>query len=689
MSAIISDSSRNSSFESVHSNDSSNSAPWMISYEQAVARRRQSDGEIYTEVLHRCLARAPPLGPSTYRYVVHVRNEFLRTMASLDAKYGHTVATPNHNTPSERRHYYFTVLGCGSGEENQLGWLTPRVRSENITVSPQPIAEIPVPMMALAAGAQHNVALSTEGVPYTWGSNDEGALGRESNVLVRDDANAFAGRRDRERTPTPVTGFWVPSGNGGGPENENGRMIQIAAGNSHSLACTVAGNVYQWGLYKDAGSLKARIVHNDTTNVEGQNEKPVHMASMPGKVDWIFAGFDMSAAILEDGTLVTWGRFVVYILWYCMHACTVFVSTVVSPLCRSVVGPCVCKCVNRMSHTTVLLARFATGFGNSGQLARSADMTEPNEKGEYNLNDNWYSSSDGIDQQIIKEHFLTPKPVRWADNNPVIKHSVISVGLGENHMLVAARHAGTFESFVYVSGRGDIGQLGLGEGTRRVDALTMVRLFDFSRQWNERTTSCVYGSIHSRLYSYCFCGVFKIQVESLRGRNIATVACGAKFSMALSHDGKRLFSFGDNESGQLGIGVKEDENGKLVPSFFTPQSVQFPTAYTTIASIAAGDQHSAAVTIDHQVYTWGYNECRQAGFHEARESIYRPTLLDLTNYCENPSTAYCHVHAVSCGGQFTMFLVKQYSSSEDDKKRKLMESLSGINDQAKKSRLPR
>lgn len=73
------------------------------------------------------------------------------------------------------------------------------------------------------------------------------------------------------------------------------------------------------------------------------------------------------------------------------------------------------------------------------------------------------------------------------------------------------------------------------------------------------------------------------------------IAAGGRHSLVLDADGK-VYSFGDNASGQLGQGGT------------TPVSVTNPTLVTSLANIqaiAAGTDHSLALTDGGQVYAWG------------------------------------------------------------------------------------
>lgn len=128
---------------------------------------------------------------------------------------------------------------------------------------------------------------------------------------------------------------------------------------------------------------------------------------------------------------------------------------------------------------------FPLGFGNYGELARSAGMTKPDAYGKYDVaqtfaykqeRDEEGELYDEPDIDIIKEHFLTPKPVIW-QSNPKLKRIVISVGVGVTHLVVAARDPGQLHGKVYTSGVNSYGQLGHGDDGKDTTRheLTLVR----------------------------------------------------------------------------------------------------------------------------------------------------------------------------------------------------------------------
>ena len=91
--------------------------------------------------------------------------------------------------------------------------------------------------------------------------------------------------------------------------------------------------------------------------------------------------------------------------------------------------------------------------------------------------------------------------------------------------------------------------------------------------------------------------------DSFGGTRIGHVACGREHSLAIDVNGQ-LWSWGRNKFGQLGHG---DHISSAVPRKLQPRGV---LAYE---SIAAGDHHSAAVCQKKHMYTWGCGDYGQLG----------------------------------------------------------------------------
>ncbi|MCL6577174.1 cadherin-like beta sandwich domain-containing protein, partial [Kyrpidia sp.] len=84
--------------------------------------------------------------------------------------------------------------------------------------------------------------------------------------------------------------------------------------------------------------------------------------------------------------------------------------------------------------------------------------------------------------------------------------------------------------------------------------------------------------------------------------SVAQVSAGESHSLALMSDG-RVFAWGKNSSGQLGNNSTVDSN---VP-------VQVQGLPTNVTAVAAGGNHSLALTSDGRIYAWGSNSSGQLG----------------------------------------------------------------------------
>ena len=81
------------------------------------------------------------------------------------------------------------------------------------------------------------------------------------------------------------------------------------------------------------------------------------------------------------------------------------------------------------------------------------------------------------------------------------------------------------------------------------------------------------------------------------------VACGDYHTLALT-SAKKVFSWGRNDSGQLGLGHVDDQD--------TPWEVPYMDGHTVV-KVAAGAAHSVCLTSESVVFSWGNNKDHQLG----------------------------------------------------------------------------
>ncbi|KAI4208383.1 MAG: hypothetical protein LQ349_009738, partial [Xanthoria aureola] len=198
-----------------------------------------------------------------------------------------------NEAPNSPLHVY--VFGEGSSGELGLG----AVKNAIDVKRPRLNANLPadkVGVVHIACGGMHVAALTRDGTVLTWGVNDQGALGRDTQWEggLRDmdedsDDESNAGLNPRESTPGPITTF---------PE---GTVItKLSAGDSHTLALTDDGRVFGWGTFR---SNEGILGFSRDTLVQ---PTPVLLPKL-SKIVNIASGNNHALALDNKGVVYTWG----------------------------------------------------------------------------------------------------------------------------------------------------------------------------------------------------------------------------------------------------------------------------------------------------------------------------------------------------------------------------------------------
>ena len=148
--------------------------------------------------------------------------------------------------PTDRLNVY--VFGEGSSGELGLGTAKNAIDVKRPRLNLQLSAQT-VGVVQIACGGMHVAALTYDGKVLTWGVNDQGALGRDTNWEggLRDvgesdnesDSGSDSGLNPFESTPTPIATL---------PKDTV--VVKLSAGDSHTLALTDEGLVYGWGTFR-------------------------------------------------------------------------------------------------------------------------------------------------------------------------------------------------------------------------------------------------------------------------------------------------------------------------------------------------------------------------------------------------------------------------------------------------------
>lgn len=171
------------------------------------------------------------------------------------------------------------LLSFGSGDMAQLGLgLSEGMRERKFPTVLKTLQDV----VAVSSGALHNAAITSAGLVYTWGCNDDAALGREGD----------------EWLPHPV---------------ELEKAVKVCCGSSHTLALTSEGNVYAWGTYRNAQGVMG-VIGNPLWGTrklkEGEDEEPrvshPTLQDLSEVVD-IACGDSINLALTKGGDVFMWG----------------------------------------------------------------------------------------------------------------------------------------------------------------------------------------------------------------------------------------------------------------------------------------------------------------------------------------------------------------------------------------------
>ena len=455
---------------------------------------------------------------------------------------------------------------------------------------------------SVSLGNYHSAAITKDGSLYMWGMNDFGQLGDGTSL-------------DKSK-PTKIMDD----------------VVSVSLGGYHSAAITKDGNLYMWGE-NSSGQL------GDGTTVN--KNKPLKVAS---NVQSVELGYSHTTVISKDGELYTWG----YNKYGQLGNGTTTNSSNPIKIMNDIVS-----CVGGGSHIIALKKDgtvYTWGYNNYGQLGdgTTTDRTSPVAIQIYDHtnvltssgikhgiipdNGNYSFESTGEIVQIAAGSSHSAAVTKDGDlymwgyngegqlgvstnentNAPVLVNnstttlpakSIKSVALGDWHSAAITK-----DGSLYMWGSNDYGQLGDGTTT---DRYTPVKIMD-------NVASVSLGGSHSAAVTkdgslYMWGSNFRGQLgdSTTTNRytpvkimdNVVSVSLGSCHSAAITKDGD-LYMWGSDVYGQLGDGMYDSKSA--------PRSVPIKIM-KNVKLIGLGGYHSAAITNDGNLYTWGYNKYGQLG----------------------------------------------------------------------------
>ena len=442
-------------------------------------------------------------------------------------------------------------------------------------------------IVKIAAGQGHSLALTGDGIVYTWGRNDTGQLGNNATTDAM--------------LPVAVTVTGTPM--------NNKTIVEIASGARHSLAIDSNGKVYAWG-HNSSGQLGNNSTVNALTPVAVQAPADKNIIQVSGG-GWLGAS---SSALTSNGTVYSWGRDFDGQLGdgtnndsYVPVITTINLVDTPSIPTHVMAKPGDTTATISWQAPIVSGGQNITGYVLQYQVIGASSWTTVNVVAAATshtttglTNDQTYrirlaakttaGTGDFSNVVLVTPHAkpaitnVSPAigPIAGGQNvtitgtNFVLKNKKIMQTVNGNGYSLALSADGT----VYAWGRNEYGQLG--NGVTATNSPTPVAV---------KTTG-----------------------TSMDGKTIMQVAAGATHSLALATDGT-IYAWGKNEYGQLG-----NDSTINSPIPVAVKTTGTPMDGKKIIQIHAGYEHSLALASDGTVYTWGRNNFGQLGKNDATDA---------------------------------------------------------------------
>ncbi|KAK4069745.1 uncharacterized protein Triagg1_6875 [Trichoderma aggressivum f. europaeum] len=195
----------------------------------------------------------------------------------------------------------------GEGTSGELGLGSKRINGKKPIDVKRPrlndnLSAKTVGVVQIACGGMHVVALTRDNKILTWGVNDQGALGRDTNwdgglrdLDKADDSDSEdeddTGINPKESTPTALSEEDFAPGT---------KFVQVVASDSASFVLTEDGRVYGWGTFRSSDGILGF-----TEGVRVQT-RPALVAGLKN-IKALAAGANHILALDSKNNVVAWG----------------------------------------------------------------------------------------------------------------------------------------------------------------------------------------------------------------------------------------------------------------------------------------------------------------------------------------------------------------------------------------------
>ena len=402
---------------------------------------------------------------------------------------------------------------------------------------------------SVGAGQSNAYGIKTTGTLYGWGLNNSGQLAQVTIVSTSSPVQIG-------NTYLPFTNYPLQIGYGTS-------FGQVAAGNSFSMATSLTGVLYAWGV-NNVSQLGTGDTYSRSSPVAIANAIPQYFKGMS-------AGYDHAVAVDNLGYIYGWGN---------NNVGQVLGTVQTVPQSWTQIAS------NDISSHAVAIRNDNTiwtwGYNGYGQLGTgdTINRSSPVLVGITNVNNSWVYISSGSNSTyaIRRDGSL------WAwglnssgqlgNNGTTTYSSPVQIGTsswtqvngGPDHV-IAINSLG----LLYSWGNNNNGQLGTSDTINR-------------------SAPVLIGNIGTSSWTQ--------------------IGAGASFSMAINTIGQ-LYAWGYNGQGQLGIvqPFTATSSGSTI-SFSAPTQVSSNMSWT---QIAPGYQHTIALDAGTFLWSWGLNSSGQLG----------------------------------------------------------------------------
>jgi len=450
----------------------------------------------------------------------------------------------------------------------------------------------------VSGGEYHTVALQTNGTLWSWGLNSWGQLG------VSDQTSRYS--------PVQVGSLSI--------------WTKIAAGMITTVALQSNGTLWSWG-----NNSFGQLGLGDQSN----RYSPVQVGTLS---NWnnIIGGFANSLAIDKNNNLWSWGG-----TSYGLNATTQYINTFL-PSNNSIPG--VFRKLSTSQYDTYALSNI------DNTLFQSTDNDIPT----IDPTISWKSIATG------SYHFVGVKNdgTAWSIgnnyygqlglNDTTYRRSITQIGAGSNWSKVVCADYGTMlidnSLNGWVFGKNDVGQLGLSDNTHRSSPvqLTYTQIknasMDDTGLWIVDSNSNLWASGlgNNNLFNTGFGNILS-PVQSGTISTWSQVASGLNFSLAIQSNGT-LWSWGNNQYGQLG--------NNSTTTISSPVQIGSLSSWS---QIAAGQSHMLALQSNGTLWSCGYNVYGQLG-QSNTTSRSSPVQVGTLSVWTKIACGYAHSVAIQSNG---------------------------------------